>query len=174
MRKASFITIVSLLFLAVLPSCLKSEVDEYEEWRKLNDAYTRAIDTLEYQKVVPVWAPMHSVYMKWHNNRALTAGNLVPISTSTVRVKYEMEDINGKKLGNSYKSNGDSIYESKVNSNIVGFWAGLTTMHVGDSVTMIIPYGSAYGSRTVASSMPYTNLIYHVKLVSIPAYEKPM
>lgn len=174
MRKSAIISLLAIIILTVLPSCLKSEIDEYEVWRKENDAYTRSIDTNVYKKVVPVWAPFHSIYMKWHNDRSLTRNNLVPISTSTVRVKYEMEDITGNRLGNSYKINGDSIYESTVNANILGFQAALTTMHVGDSVTVIIPYSSGYGSSGTQSFKPYTNLIYHLKLVSMPAYEKPM
>lgn len=158
---------------ALLSSCLKSEVDELDDWRRENDAYLTKIDTTEYKKIVPDWAPFHSVYMKWHNDRALTQKNLVPMSTSTVRVKYEMENIKGESLGNSYKSNGDSIYESTPNANIVGFWAALTSMHVGDSVTMIIPYPSGYGSQSMGSIKSYSNLIYHVKLVSMPYYERP-
>lgn len=155
-------------------SCLKSEIDDYEEWRKVNDAYVAAIDTTEYQPITPSWAPFNTVYVKWHNDRSLTAKNLVPISTSTIRCKYILENIDGTLIQNSFKSNGDSIFESVVNNTVIGFQAVLTNMHVGDSVTAIIPYPSGYGSANRGSNLrPYTNLIYHMKLVSLPYYERP-
>ena len=70
-----------------LPSCLDSDVENYDEWKKQNEEYIASIDLNEYERYVPVWAPEHAIYMKWHNDRTLTAGNLMPISTSTVRVK---------------------------------------------------------------------------------------
>ncbi len=46
------------------------------------------------------------------------------MSTSTVNTKYEMEDINGKKLGNSYSvSTGDSVFQTVPNKTITGFGA---------------------------------------------------
>lgn len=155
-------------------SCLKSDVDDYESWKNENDAWLKTIDTNEYLKVAPDWAPENYIYVKWHNDRSLTEKNLVPFSTSTVKTKYEMTDINGKALGNSYTaSTGDSVYQTQPQKNIVGFCAVLTMMHVGDSVTVIIPYNSAYGSESRGSILPYSNLIYHTKLKEIVAFEKP-
>ena len=59
--------------MALLPlsSCLKGEAETYEEWREQNNAYLAAIDTKEYELVVPDWAPQNSVYIKWHNDRSL-------------------------------------------------------------------------------------------------------
>lgn len=163
---------VGLSLLLTLTGCLKGEMDEYDTWRDLNDAYVKSIDLSEYEKVAPSWAPLNPVYMKWHNDRALTASNLVPMSTSTVEMKYELEDINGKKIENSY-SRKDSVYTSRPQQNIIGMEIALTTMHVGDSVTVIIPYASGYGNEIKTNMLPYTNLIYHLKLKSIKAYEKP-
>lgn len=170
--KKTTIALATLAAMFVLPSCLKSDIDQYDKWRDLNNAFTKGIDTLEYKKFVPDWAPGNSVYVKWYNDRSLTANNLMPISTSTVSLKYEMQNIDGTPLGNSYKANGDSLYTSVVGKNIIGFQIALMQMHVGDSVRMIIPYQSGYGSSTTGGIAPYSNLIYDVKLVSIPAYEK--
>lgn len=156
----------------VLSGCLKSENDDYETWRATNDAYISTINLNEYQKIAPDWAPLNPVYMKWHNDRSLTAGNLVPMSTSTVSVKYELEDINGKKLENSY-ARPDSTFTTTVNQTVIGWWIALTTMHVGDSVTLIVPYASGYGSQINSNMLPYTNLIFHMKLKDIKAFEKP-
>ena len=49
----------------------------------------------------------------------------------------------------------------------------MTTIHEGDSVTVIMPYSSAYGSSSTSSFQPYTNLIYHMKLMKVVSWEKP-
>lgn len=162
------------LLASSLSSCLHGDADEYEEWRLTNDAYIAALDTTQYHLVSPAWAPQNSVYIKWHNDRRLTASNLVAISTSTVDIKYELEDINGTKLGNSYSvASGDSVYRSTPNQNILGMWIAMTTMHVGDSATLVIPYPSGYGQQITGTIKPYSNLIYHVKIKAVKAFERP-
>ena len=125
-------------------------------------------------KVVPEWAPNDFVLIKWHNDRSLTEKNLKPLSNSTVNIKYEMEDINGKYLGDSYSMTqyGDSIYQSMPNENIIGMWVAMTSLHVGDSVTLVIPAGSAYGSASRSPIEPFSTLIYHMKMKGVPKYEK--
>lgn len=169
------------LMAAFLTACIDSDdTPNYVEWKKQNEDYVRKMEDLTengqkvYTKFVPDWAPNDFVLIKWHNDRSLTEKNLKPLSNSTVNIKYEMEDINGKALGNSYSNNtyGDSIYQSKPNENIIGMWVALTNMHVGDSVTMVIPAESAYGSSSVSSIEPFSTLIYHVKMKGVPKYEK--
>lgn len=177
MKKLLYI-IPFLAFLAT--SCIGNDDDvSYEEWRKQNEEYVSKMEELTengqkvYTKFTPSWAPGDFVLIKWHNDRSLTEKNLQPLSNSTVNIKYEFEDINGNSLGNSYTSTlGDSIYQSMPNQNIVGMWVALTNMHVGDSVTMVIPAGSAYGATYRAPILPYSALIYHVKMKSVPKYEK--
>ncbi|MDE5645774.1 MAG: FKBP-type peptidyl-prolyl cis-trans isomerase [Muribaculaceae bacterium] len=174
MKKTIITAAAAIMALLPLSSCLKGEAETYEEWREQNNAYLAAIDTKEYELVVPDWAPQNSVYIKWHNDRSLTADNLVPMSNSTVELKYELEDIEGTKIQDSYSATtGDSLYVTQPNQTVVGFWIALTTMHVGDSATLIIPYPSGYGSGQTASIKPYSNLIYRVKIKGIKAFEKP-
>lgn len=174
MNKKYLTAIACVAMIAPLTSCLKGESDDYEAWREQNDAYIASIDTKEYELVVPDWAPRNSVYIKWHNDRALTADNLVAMSNSTVELKYEVEDIEGTMIDNSYSATtGDSLYVKQPNNTVVGFWIALTTMHVGDSATLIIPYASGYGAGMNNNVRPYTNLIYRVKIKGIRAYEKP-
>ena len=124
--------------------------------------------------MVPEWAPQNSVYIKWHNDRELTKENLVAMSNSTVDMKYELENIEGTKLDNSYSaSTGDSVYTSRPNANVIGMWIAMTTMHVGDSATVIVPYPSGYGSVSSGAVKPYSNLIFHMKIKKVKAYEKP-
>lgn len=168
-------------FLALIAtSCIGGDDEvSYEEWKKQNEEYVQKMEDLTedgrkvYTKFVPTWAPGDFVLIKWHNDRSLTEKNLQPLSNSTVNIKYEFEDINGNKLGDSYSAiTGDSVYQSLPNQNIVGMWVAMTNMHVGDSVTMVIPAGSAYGANYRAPILPYSALIYHVKMKSIPKYEK--
>lgn len=162
----------------LMSGCLDSdEPTDYSAWKQQNEEYVAKMEALTengqpvYTKVVPVWAPSDFVLIKWHNDRTLTEKNLMPLSNSTVNMKYEMEDINGTYLGDSY-SNTDSIYQSMPNQNITGMWAAMTAMHVGDSCTLVIPARSAYNTSSAGSILPYSALIYHVKLKSIPGYEK--
>lgn len=176
MKKLLFI--IPILSIA-LSSCLGSDDDEidYSVWRAENDQYVSTAENLTengekvYTKIVPEWAPNDFVLIKWHNDRSLTEKNLVPLSNSTINIKYEMEDIKGNYLGDSY-SNTDSIYQSMPNENIVGMWIAMTNIHVGDSVTLVIPSNSAYGVLQRDPILPFSTLIYHMKLKEVVKYDK--
>ena len=165
-----------------LSSCFHDDepVDEkYKEWKEQNDQYvTREMERTDengepyYTKIVPSWAPETFTLVHWHNDRKLTENKLMPISTSTVDITYELFDINGEKISDSF-SNRDSIYTSRPNQNIIGVWAALTSMHEGDSVTLVIPSQAGYGKATYSDIKPYSTLIYNIKLKAIPAYEIP-
>ena len=177
--KKSFFLLPLLAF--ILTGCLGDDTpDYYSEWKKQNDEWLLDFEAQTvagingYTKLTADWAPQNSVFVKWHNDRALTERNLSPLSTSTVDITYAMENIEGKKLGNSFAAfiYGDSIYRSRPHQNIAGMWIAMLNMHVGDSVTMVIPYLSGYGARATGAILPYSNLIYHVKMKGIPNYEK--
>lgn len=174
MRKKAIATLLGMAALALLPSCLKSEVDEYDAWREVNDHYLDTLDTSGYTKIVPAWAPYHYVYMKWYNDRAETVNNLVPIHSSTVNTYYTLYNIAGDTIQSTMTNGVQSVFQTAVSNTVVGFQIALTNMHVGDSVRVIIPYNAGYGSSVSNSMKPYTNLIYDLKLLSIPAYEKPL
>ncbi len=165
----------------LMTGCLGDDsVTDYSAWKQQNEDYVTEMENLTengekvYTKVVPDWSPNDFVLIKWHNDRSLTEKNLRPLSNSTVNITYAMEDVEGTSLGDSYSMTtyGDSIYQSMPNENITGMWIALTTMHVGDSVTMVIPATSGYGAVSTGSILPYSTLIYHVKMKSVPKYEK--
>lgn len=171
------------LLAALLTSCLDDNEDstfDYAAWRKLNDEYVTNAENLTengekvYTKVTASWAPDDFVLIKWHNDRSLTEKNLVPLSNSTINIKYEMEDVEGKDLGNSYEMTtyGDSIYQSQPNNNILGMWMAMTNLHEGDSVTLVIPSQSAYGVLGRDPILPFSTLIYHMKLTKVVKYDK--
>lgn len=165
-----------------LTSCFNDEEpisEKYKEWKEKNEAYLAEAEQKKesdgsayYDKIVPTWAPNTYVLLHWHNDRSLTANNLSPMDNSTTQISYQLLDIEGKEISNSY-SNPDSVYTSKPSSNIIGMWAALTHMNVGDSVTMVIPASAGYGAMPYGGVQPYSTLIYNVKFKAITAYEVP-
>lgn len=165
-----------------LTACFDDEEsisEKYKEWRGQNLEYLKAAeDSVSedgkpyFEKLVPAWAPNTYVLVHWHNDRALTANNLSPMDNSTTKITYELFDINGKRLADSFSA-VDSVYTSKPLDNIIGMWAALTSMNVGDSVSMVIPYEAGYGEFTHGTVQPYSVLRYNVKLKEISAYEVP-
>lgn len=164
-----------------LTSCLNDDDDssfDVEAWKFKNETYlTQVEDSVDavgnklYKKIEPIWAPGAYVLAKWHNDTTLTAANLKPMDNSTVDVDYQVYYVDGTMLDTS-TTKPLGFYRCRPSDNIVGFWSMLTNMHEGDSVTCVIPTTSAYG--TVSSSViPYSTLIYHMKLRSIYKYELP-
>lgn len=183
--KKPILTLMAAASLApLLTSCLSDDdTPSYTDWRERNEKYvTEAQSKLDdsgnpvYTRIANEWAPSAWVLMDWHNDRSLTSGNLQPRDNSTVNVKYAVKDIDGNLLDSSYSMStaaGDSIYQCKPSQNIVGFWRALTAMHVGDSVTVVIPWVAAYGVMGSGSIKPYSTLLFDIKLVDIPAFEIP-
>ncbi|MDY5387058.1 MAG: FKBP-type peptidyl-prolyl cis-trans isomerase [Muribaculaceae bacterium] len=172
MRKRILPILAVLAVGACFTSCMDDNEENYDDWKLQNDEYIANIDTKEYEKVTPEWAPLSSVYIKWHNDRTLTANSLVAKSNSTVNIKYEVRDIEGTLLDSSY-ARTDSVYQSTPSSNIIGMWIAMTTMHVGDSATVVMPWSVGYGVAGKNDIKPYSDLIFHMKVKSIEAFERP-
>ncbi len=176
-----YLIYLALMILALpMVSCLGDEENPYEQWRLENDEYmlakeveTDAEGKLLYQKIYATWNPQGYVLMRWHNDRSLTTKNLSPLSTSTVDLKYHGRLITEEPFDSSYLKK-DSIYRSQLNANVPGFVIGVSQMHIGDSCTIIIPYGQGYGSIGSRSIKPYSDLIFDIKLVDIPGYQVPV
>ena len=169
---------VAVVAAAGLSSCLGGDDDsfDYNNWKNQNETFfIRMQDTVGadnkkvFEKIEPVWAPGVSILAQWHNDRSITASNLVPMDNSTCEVVYQVAYINGTVFDSSY-SEIDSVRSFKPTETIVGFWTMLTNMHVGDSVTCVMPMNAAYGASST-SVIPYSTLIYNMKLKAITAYE---
>ena len=176
MKKLFYTVILAVLAVTMLDSCLGNNVyDEYKDWRQKNDEwFSRQAASGLYTKVTAPWDPSATVLMRWHNDRNLTKDNLMPLITSTVDVKYYLRLYDGTPVDSSYymTSLADSIYRSMVNSNVEGWMIALTNMHVGDSCTVVIPYQQAYGSTKRSEVLiPYSSLVFDVKLVDIYKYK---
>lgn len=172
---------IGLICLSV-SGCLKDEdniSEEYVEWRDKNLKYLEEAEALTdengnayYERIVPSWATNTFALVHWYNDRSLTEKNLSPMDNSTVQITYELYNIDGDTISTSYASR-DSLYTSKPYQNIIGVWAPLTQMHVGDSVKIVIPYQAGYGERKYGNIPPYSTLVYNIKLKAITAYEVP-
>lgn len=182
MKKLLYLLIISTAIL-ILPSCLSSQDEDFDNWKEENIAYYNEMadkkdaDGIPYfQRISPDWSPGSEILMRWHNDRSTTMGNLRPMYNSTTDVVYYVQLYNGTPLDSSYLriTPGDSIYRSRPSQNIEGFAIALTQMHIGDSCTVIIPYQSGYGYSGTSRVNPYSTLVYQIKLKDIPAYEIPM
>lgn len=148
-----------------------------KEWVAANEAYIASAEQLTdddgspyYESVTAAWNSGATILMHYFNDRALTEGNLSPLLTSTVNVKYEGELIDGTAFDNSY-SNTDSLFTTNLTSVVEGWAIALMQMHVGDSVRVVIPADAGYGSTATGSIPAYSTLVFNIKLVDIPHYE---
>ncbi len=165
------------LSLAILTSCLDNddESTDYTEWRTENSAYITAAEAemlngqKRYVKIIPKWDPATFVLMQWHKRG--NPNSITPLDNSTLNVKYLLTTIKGDTIDSSY-SKTDSLFTCKPCDMITGFWAATTVMHQGDSVTAVIPYTSGYGIGGSGAVLPFSTLIFQIKLDSIIAYDK--
>ena len=175
MKKFLYTVIMAVVAITMLDSCLgKSIEDEYKDWRQKNDAwFEQQALSGQYTMLTAAWDPSAKTLIRWHNDTMLTKGNLKPLITSTVDAIYKLKLYDGTAIDSSYVSGStDSIYRSVVNQNVEGWMIAMTHMHVGDSCTIIIPYQQGYGSSQRSDILvPYSNLVFDIKLVDIYKYK---
>lgn len=179
LKKFGFLILPSVLLL--MSSCLNGDDNEedYREWMQQNLEYiekakTETVDgKAKYEQYTPVWDKSTTILMAWHNDRTKTQNNISPLDNSTCDVKYLLTNITGDTIDSSYAMtiNGDSIYRCQPNGMVTGFRAALCNMNVGDSVTTVIPFTAGYGVFGNGTILPYSTLIFQIKLVGIPAFE---
>lgn len=177
LKHFGFLLPISLIILA---SCMKGDDFDYtySEWRQKNTDYITAAEAATengekvYQKIVPTWDKASFTLVKWHT-RGTTGSLLTPLSNSTIDVVYLLRSIEGDTIDSSYSQTvfGDSIYRCRPCDLITGFQIASTSMNVGDSVTAIIPYWSGYGVNGSGSVLPFSTLIFEIKLKQIVAYD---
>ena len=173
------------LFLLVLSACNLDPVRDvweyYEDWRNENNAWlaqqearTNADGTPYYQKVVPEFDRNAYVLIHYFTDRSATEGNLSPLISSTVDVKYKLLTCRGVGVASTYllTSPADSVYRSVLSANITGFQIALMAMNVGDSCEVVIPYQQAYSNSGKGTILPYSHLHYFLKLKDIYKYQK--
>ena len=167
---------MAVVALTTLNSCLGDSIeDEYKDWREANDEwFQRQKESGQYTLLTAPWDPSATTLIRWHNDTMLTQGNLKPLITSTIDVKYRLSLYDGTPVDSSYNlvSPADSVYRTMLNGTVEGWMIALTRMHVGDSCTVIVPYQQGYGSSKMSEVLvPYTNLVFNIKLVDIYKYK---
>lgn len=182
MKRFPLILFSALTLIITAVSCSDDEDtwEKYSDWRVTNETWiqeqagrTNADGTPYFTRLVPAWDTQAYVLIHYFNDRTLTAGNLSPLETSTVDVKYAGYTCDGAMFDSSYAltANGDSIFRTKCTSVIRGWLIALEDMHVGDSCEVVIPYRQAYNESEYGSIKPYSCLKFNLKLVDIPYYE---
>lgn len=174
---------LAVVALPTLTSCSPDNEEDDEPknidqaWVSTNEEYINIARTLTnddgtpyYESVTAAWNSGATILMHYFNDRALTQGNLKPMLTSSVSVKYHGELVNGARFDSSY-ANSDSLFTTRLTSVVEGWVIALTQMHVGDSVRVVIPAAAGYGSTQTASIPAYSTLVFNIKLVDIPHYE---
>ena len=156
--------------------------DEYEEWREANNAWyqqqtslTNPDGTPFYSRLAPSWYPSSGVLIHYFNDRRKTEGNLSPLITSTVDAKYIGRLYNGEPFDSSFTQTayGDSIYRFKPSETIAGWQIALTDMRMGDSCRVVIPSDQGYGVQSSGIILPYSVLVFDIKLTDSYSLQQP-
>lgn len=177
----SFSAVLSVVFTSCNDDDEKYDLKDYQEWRDQNDKWVLEMQlrknpdgTPYYQTVTPVWNPSAYILMHFFNDRTETAGNLVPLYTSTVDVRYIGHNCEDEPFDSSYNVNTygqPGVARFACNGVISGWTIALENMHVGDSAEIIVPYNVAYGTSYTGSLLPYSSLRFNMRLVDIYKYE---
>ena len=176
MKRFFYTVIMAVVAITMLDSCLGNTIeDQYKDWRQKNEAwYQQQEASGQYTTLTAPWDPSAKTLIRWHNDTMQTRGNLKPLITSTIDVKYQLNLYDGTLVDSSYDltSPADSIFRTKLNQTVEGWMIALTRMHVGDSCTVIVPYPQGYGSVKMSENLvPYSNLVFGIKLVDIYKYK---
>lgn len=179
MRRLPHILFIAMALLIAFVSCNKEENnwEKYEDWRNANNDFIEAKamelnaegTAYAYEQISPDWDKGSVILMK---KLKRGTGTKNPLYTSYVDVMYKGSLYDGTVFDSTY-SYVDSITTLKISSTVQGFSMALTNMVVGDSCEIIIPAYAGYGEQERTGIPPYSALIFGVKLVDIPAYEKP-
>lgn len=169
MRLSRFLPLILIIAGLLLPSCLTDtkELSDYNEWRDKNLEYIFDLEAQTeggipvYQKITPDWDKGIYVLVRWHNDQQETANLLSPLSNSTIKVKYTLTNIDGDTIDSS------SSYVCHPNNLVTGFWTAVTNMHEKDTVTAVMPYVAGYGYSGSGRILPYSTLIFGIRLDSI-------
>lgn len=184
MKKLPFILLAVTLLGGMFVACVggdEEDLDKYAEWRKINTAWYESQAALTeggvkyYTAFTATWDPAAEVLIHWFNDTNKTKGNLKPLYTSQVDVKYKVCLYDGTPVDSSFKSTdpADSVYRTRLNSGVIEGWGiAIPQMHIGDSCRVIIPYNVGYGVTNRDPVKPYSTLQFDIKLMGIPKYEK--
>lgn len=185
MKKILLVLAIPAILAFISSACKESEQEKilkaYDDWRQTNDEWVQQQiqrknpdGTPYYRTITPSWNPSGYILMHQFNDPAETAGNLVPLYTSTVDVRYigrTCEDVpfDSSTMLTEYGKAG--IARFQCNSVVPGWSVALENMHVGDTVEIIVPYQMGYGAQASGVLPPYTSMRFNMRLADIYLYE---
>lgn len=183
--KKFFLLISFAASLLAIFSCSHDDNDiklsDYDDWKLQNEEWLAELQNRKnpdgspyYRIVTPVWDPTAYILIHYFNNRLETAGNLSPLYTSTVDVRYIGYDVNNEAFDSStnitqYGTPG--VARFACNGVIQGWTIAMEDMRVGDTAEVIVPYQVGYGASFSSSIKPYSNLRFNIRLVDIYRYQ---
>lgn len=188
MRKLLSVIAIATLSLSIFSACKDDDENEYDlkdyqVWRQQNKDWVVEMQqrknpdgTPYYTTLIPAWNPGIYILIHYFNDRSETEGNLTPLYTSTVDVRYqgftcEDERFDSSNLVNRYGKLG--VARFGCNQVIEGWSVALENMRVGDTAEIIVPYEAAYGATYTSSLLPYSSLRFNLRLEDIYRYEAP-
>lgn len=182
MKKLFYIGVTLIATAIAFASCGDDGNDwtQYAEWRNNNIKWyleqkekKDADGNPYYTELSPEWFANSGVLIHYFNDRSKTEGNLSPIKTSTVAVKYKGMLYDGSVFDSTTVATSDSVRTFGLTEIIQGWRLALQDMRVGDTCEVVIPYTLGYGVSGSSSISPYSMLKFGIKLVDIPTYEIP-
>lgn len=100
--------------------------------------------------------------------KVIKSGNgKTPTENQTVLVQYKGYSIDGTEIDNSDKYGNGKGMELIPTNVIPGWKEALTRMPVGSEWELYIPYDQGFGEREYGSLLPYSALVFTVKLIAI-------
>lgn len=186
MRNFKFALLPVAMAMVVAPmvsSCNDDDDDSLEQvaaWQQANEKWLAAQaarlnddGTPYYTRLTAPWNRDAYVLIHYFNDRSLTAGNLSPLFTSTIDVRYQLYNHLGERVDSSLNVNtyGPGVARFPVYNTITGWAIAFDDIRVGDSCEIVVPYEQAYGTTATAAIPAYSNLRFNVRLVDIPYYE---
>ena len=162
------------LFCGSLVSCDddNGNVDLYKEWRELNEKWLVEQTLLTQEDGSPFYTRIGmptdpQAYILMHSIGEVNDENLKPLFTSVTKVNYTVT------LANDSVVDKGTDFVTQLNSSslITGWGLAIMQLHVGDSAQFVLPANMAYGSIGAGTILPYSNLQFNIRLVSIPNYE---
>jgi len=129
-------------------------------WREENDAFMALLAGKEgYEK----WPG--GVFGVYTVRAEAAADARKPRFDSVVTCHYTGKLISGKQFDSSREGGVPAAF--RVRDLISGFQVALTHMHVGDRVTVYIPWMQGYGNRAAGAIPPYSTLVFDIELLGI-------
>ena len=169
---------------ALMLSCTSNDDkswDEKKAWRDANNAWFSELQTKKnpdgtpyYEVITPVWNPGVKVLMHFFNDRSETEGNLSPIYTSTVDVRYKLHLYDGTAVDSSTAASADGkagIFRTRLDETVQGWGIALPKMRCGDTAEVVIPYTVGYGAQSTGAVKAFSNLVFNIRLENIYKYE---